>query len=554
MPFDDKNRIREKNINDKYIKRLIKTLIIIFLFLITSVLYIDKKSGDEILLYINRTQNSIDRYIEKNQEEMELKEKLNNSIENNKILLEEEIKKHKFIALSILIASAIVLAILIYYITKGMRDNQREIKNMVFRDDITNGDSAISFRMKIKEAIKNNPPGTYTIALLNIINFKLINSSFGFYEGDKTLKYIHDKIKENLKEEEFLCRSDIDNFFMCIKEYDEDSIKQRLEKIGKSINDFNENKELKHYLQAAYGYIIVEDINMDVRVMMNYARFSCSDYKKTREFKNYSNLVSKVARESKLNSMFEDSLANRDFYVYLQPKININNEKCVGAEALVRWIHPREGFISPGEFIELFEHNDKIIELDLYVFEEVCKIIKNWMDEDKKLIPISVNLSRRHLKNQDFLKNFIEIKNNYHIPNGMIEFEILESVVLDNDKINMLSAIMNQIHRNGFLCSLDDFGFGYSSLVFLNKLDVDTIKLDRRFFLDLNNEKSQKVIEGFIKICENLNIKVVAEGIETEEQINYLKKVNCELVQGFIFSKAIDVSTFEKDFLEKGGE
>lgn len=548
MPFDDKNSIREKNINDKYIKRLIKTLIIIFLFLISSVLYMDKKSGDEILLYTNRTQNSIDRYIEKNQGELELKEKLNNSIENNKILLEDEIKKHR------LIASAIVLAILIYYITKGMRDNQREIKNMVFRDDITNGDSAISFEMKIKEAIKNNPPGTYTIALLNIINFKLINSSFGFYEGDKTLKYIHDKIKENLKEEEFLCRSDIDNFFMCIKEYDEDSIKQRLEKIGKSINDFNENKELKYYLQAAYGYIIVEDINMDVRVMMNYARFSCSDYKKTREFTNYSKLVSKVARESKLNSMFEDSLANREFYVYLQPKININNEKCVGAEALVRWIHPREGFISPGEFIELFEHNDKIIELDLYVFEEVCKIIKNWMDEDKKLIPISVNLSRRHLKNQDFLKNFIEIKNNYHIPNGMIEFEILESVALDNDKINMLSAIMNQIHRNGFLCSLDDFGFGYSSLVFLNKLDVDTIKLDRRFFLDLNNEKSQKVIEGFIKICENLNIKVVAEGIETEEQINYLKKVNCELVQGFIFSKAIDVSTFEKNFLEKGGE
>lgn len=548
MPFDDKNSIREKNINDKYIKRLIKTLIIIFLFLISSVLYMDKKSGDEILLYTNRTQNSIDRYIEKNQGELELKEKLNNSIENNEILLEDEIKKHR------LIASAIVLAILIYYITKGMRDNQREIKNMVFRDDITNGDSAISFEMKIKEAIKNNPPGTYTIALLNIINFKLINSSFGFYEGDKTLKYIHDKIKENLKEEEFLCRSDIDNFFMCIKEYDEDSIKQRLEKIGKSINDFNENKELKHYLQAAYGYIIVEDINMDVRVMMNYARFSCSDYKKTREFTNYSKLVSKVARESKLNSMFEDSLANRDFYVYLQPKININNEKCVGAEALVRWIHPREGFISPGEFIELFEHNDKIIELDLYVFEEVCKIIKNWMDEDKKLIPISVNLSRRHLKNQDFLKNFIEIKNNYHIPNGMIEFEILESVALDNDKINMLSAIMNQIHRNGFLCSLDDFGFGYSSLVFLNKLDVDTIKLDRRFFLDLNNEKSPKVIEGFIKICENLNIKVVAEGIETEEQINYLKKVNCELVQGFIFSKAIDVSTFEKNFLEKGGE
>lgn len=295
---------------------------------------------------------------------------------------------------------------------------------------------------------------------------------------------------------------------------------------------------------------MVEDISMDVRVMMNYARFSCSDYKKTREFTNYSTLVSKVARESKLNSMFEDSLDNGDFQVYLQPKININNKKCVGAEALIRWIHPREGFISPGEFIELFENNDKIIELDLYVFEEVCKIIRKWIDTGKKIIPISVNLSRRHLKSQDFLRSFIDIKNSYNIPNGMIEFEILESVALDSEKINTLSLIMNQIHKNGFLCSLDDFGFGYSSLVFLSKLDVDTIKLDRRFFLDLDNEKSKKVIDGFIKICENLNIKVVAEGIETENQISYLKKVNCEIVQGFIFSRAIDVDSFENSFLE----
>lgn len=549
MPFNGKSKFIEKSTDDKYVSRLIKTLIIIFSILILSVLFVDKKSENNILMYINNIYSDINEYIEEDEEVNHQKE-INKILENNSELISKEVKKHRMIAFITLTVLLAILTILVYYVIKGIRGNEEDMKNMVFKDDITNGDSAAAFRIKINEAIKNNPPGTYTIALLNIINFKLINSSFGFSEGDKTLKYIHDKIEENLNEDEFLCRSDIDNFFMCIKEDNEDNVKNRLLKIGKSINEFNENKELKHYLQAAYGYIMVEDISMDVRVMMNYARFSCSDYKKTREFTNYSTLVSKVARESKLNSMFEDSLVNGDFHVYLQPKININNKKCVGAEALIRWIHPREGFISPGEFIELFENNDKIIELDLYVFEEVCKIIRKWIDTGKKIIPISVNLSRRHLKSQDFLRSFIDIKNSYNIPNGMIEFEILESVALDSEKINTLSLIMNQIHKNGFLCSLDDFGFGYSSLVFLSKLDVDTIKLDRRFFLDLDNKKSKKVIDGFIKICENLNIKVVAEGIETENQISYLKKVNCEIVQGFIFSRAIDVDSFENSFLE----
>lgn len=285
-----------------------------------------------------------------------------------------------------------------------------DLERVIFKDDITDGDSAIIFRMKAANVIKNNPPKTYTIALLNIINFKLINSSFGFSEGDKTLKYIHDKIKENLGEDEYLCRSDIDNFFICIKENDEEIIKKRLKIIGKSVNDFNKNKPIKYHLQSAYGFILVEDINLDVRVMMNFARFSCSNYKKTREFTNYSTIVSKIVKESKLNSMFEDSLENGEFKVYLQPKINLDDNTCKGAEALVRWVSPTEGFIYPGEFIDLFESNDKIIELDLYVFEEVCKIIRDWLNRGEKVIPISVNLSRNHIKNLDFLHDFISFE------------------------------------------------------------------------------------------------------------------------------------------------
>ena len=135
------------------------------------------------------------------------------------------------------------------------------------------------------------------------------------------------------------------------------------------------------------------------------------------------------------------------------------------------------------------------------------------------------------------------------MPDHLIEFEILESVALDNEKVRLLDSAMKQMHKNGFLCSLDDFGFGYSSLAFFGKLNMDTIKLDRRFFEDLENERSRKVINGFIKICKDLNVNVVAEGIENKNQLEYLKKIDCGLVQGFVFSKAIDVNSFEKSFL-----
>lgn len=288
---------------------------------------------------------------------------------------------------------------------------------------------------------------------------------------------------------------------------------------------------------------------MDHRTIMNYARFSCSNYKKTREFKNYSKIVEELSRENRLNYMFENSLKNGEFKVYLQPKMNIKNNRCQGAEALVRWIHPEEGMISPGEFIGLFEENDKIIELDFYVFEEVCKIIKSWIDNDKNVVPISVNLSRKHLKNTVFIDKFVDIKNKYSVPDGLIEFEILESVALDDEKINILISILDKIHQNGFLCSLDDFGSGYSLLSVLSELRVDTIKLDRKFFRDFEDERSKNVIESFINVCERINTKVVAEGIESKEQLDYLRKVNCELVQGFIFSKPMDVESFEKSFL-----
>ena len=545
-----KNSLIEKSKEIKLIQCLVVILLIVFSIFLVSILLVDKISENKVLEYIDLSYEKSDEFIreESKQIGVEKVEELNELKRYNKSL-KKDIKKHKGTTYTLFAISSLTLISLVYAIKMRVDKHREGIEKMLLVDEVTGGDSRAAFYIKMDEAVKNNPPNTYTVALLNVRNFKLINNNFGFLEGDKILKNIYYEIEKHLNKGEFLCRSEIDNFFICMKENDEEIIKRRLKEIEIDINKCEWEYSSKYSVQFAFGLALVEDTSMDHRTIMNYARFSCSNYKKTREFKNYSKIVEELSRENRLNYMFENSLKNGEFKVYLQPKMNIKNNRCRGAEALVRWIHPEEGMISPGEFIGLFEENDKIIELDFYVFEEVCKIIKSWIDNDKNVVPISVNLSRKHLKNTVFIDKFVDIKNKYSVPDGLIEFEILESVALDDEKINILISILDKIHQNGFLCSLDDFGSGYSLLSVLSELRVDTIKLDRKFFRDFEDERSKNVIESFINVCERINTKVVAEGIESKEQLDYLRKVNCELVQGFIFSKPIDVESFEKSFL-----
>lgn len=545
-----KNSLIEKSKEIKLIQCLVVILVIVFSIFLVSILLVDKISENKVLEYIDLSYEKSDEFIreESKQIGVEKVEELNELKRYNKSL-KKDIKKHKGTTYTLFAISSLTLISLVYAIKMRVDKHREGIEKMLLVDEVTGGDSRAAFYIKMDEAVKNNSPNTYTVALLNVRNFKLINNNFGFLEGDKILKNIYYEIEKHLNKGEFLCRSEIDNFFICMKENDEEIIKRRLKEIEIDINKCEWEYSSKYSVQFAFGLALVEDTSMDHRTIMNYARFSCSNYKKTREFKNYSKIVEELSRENRLNYMFENSLKNGEFKVYLQPKMNIKNNRCQGAEALVRWIHPEEGMISPGEFIGLFEENDKIIELDFYVFEEVCKIIKSWIDNDKNVVPISVNLSRNHLKNTVFIDKFVDIKNKYSVPDGLIEFEILESVALDDEKINILISILDKIHQNGFLCSLDDFGSGYSLLSVLSELRVDTIKLDRKFFRDFEDERSKNVIESFINVCERINTKVVAEGIESKEQLDYLRKVNCELVQGFIFSKPIDVESFEKSFL-----
>ena len=206
--------------------------------------------------------------------------------------------------------------------------------------------------------------------------------------------------------------------------------------------------------------------------------------------------------------------------------------------------------ILPGDFIPLFEKNGKICELDLYVFKEVCKLLKRWIHEGRKLLPVSVNLSRQHFRTAETLKRFYDIAKEYGIPQGIIEFELTESIFFDNKQIKIVQESIRKMHQYGFLCSLDDFGSGFSSLGLLKEFDVDTIKLDRSFFINTSGTKAKEVIRCLIELAQSLDVQTVAEGIEKPEQLDYLRAVGCDMVQGYIYSRPLPIPEFE-EFIEK---
>ena len=240
------------------------------------------------------------------------------------------------------------------------------------------------------------------------------------------------------------------------------------------------------------------------------------------------------------------ALRNNEFDIYIQPKYSLKSESIVGAECLVRVNSKNKRVINTERFIYILEKDKSIIELDLYILEEACKIINRWLDNKFKLVPISVNVSRVTLIEDDtFITKLNDIINNYNIDTRFLEIEVTERVMLKDT--NKIISVIKEIKDLGIKVSLDDFGSGYSSLTILKNLPIDTIKLDK-LFLDKKDisEKGKIVIESIINMANRLGLEVVAEGVEYFEQAQVLKNLGCEIVQGYLYGRPINISDFEK--------
>lgn len=444
-----------------------------------------------------------------------------------------------------------VFGALSFLLFRSYRENNRKLQKIAFRDEITGGFNRNEFQMRYQELCRRKIADQYTLVLMNCMDFKMINQLLGSKSGDDMLKYFYHVMDSFLRHSqgEFAARTEMDHFYLCLREKDPSVLERRIERIVDEINSFRGTEFSGCSIFFWLGACKIEENDKDLTILQDQVTAVVRNQSRQdvgRLIFYDKAFAEKLQKERELEHLFEDSLLKGDFQVYFQPKVDICKGEIVGAEALVRWILPGRGIVPPGEFIPLLEGNGKIRMLDRYVFDVTCRWLEKRKKEGERIFPVSVNLSRNHFVNENFLVDFVRIADKYKIDRSWLEFEVTESIFLNGGQIRKVKDGIQMIHSYGFGCSLDDFGFGYSSLTLLREFDIDILKMDRSFFLDPESRKAGDVISCIVNMAEKLNIRTVAEGIETQEQMEFLKNVHCDVVQGYFFSRPLPVREFEK--------
>ena len=389
------------------------------------------------------------------------------------------------------------------------------------------------------------------VVTVDIKNFKTINTQYGYEEGDEVLRQLGSLFNFFTRGRECYARIEADKFVLLLEYSSFNGLQQRMKQLIRRIEQIPENR-LGVSITCTAGLCLVEQGDRNMSVLVDHAsmaRNSLKDYHKSSFCFYNKEAEQKLMKERELALRMKSAVKKEEFVVYYQPKVSLNQKKIIGLEALVRWRNSDGNLIPPNDFIPLFEKNGFIIELDMYVFEHVCRLMHSWMEAGRKLVPIAVNISRIHIKEADLVKKLTAICKKYGIAPEMMELELTESAFLHNQ--DMIMNVAREIKKAGFILSMDDFGTGYSSLSLLKDLPVDIVKLDREFFQKQVDWKERVIVTNVIHMVMQLNIQVVSEGIETEESETFLKEIGCELAQGYRYSQPVPVEVIEKMLFEE---
>lgn len=414
--------------------------------------------------------------------------------------------------------------------------------NKLGKDRLTSFYNKEAFFEEVSKVLKKDEKKNYAILAMNITKFKIINDMFGMEEGDKLLRHIADVMRKKIIGEDVIfSRFVADEFYIMVEKREDFSI--ILKDIENEIKEYNKNINIL----ISFGIYKLEARDIEINVACDRAKIAADTIKDKYDvlYSFYDEkIANKVLEEYKLSSSMKASLKNQDFKVFLQPKCDLVTRKTIGAEALIRWIHPEFGFITPDKFIPLFERNGFITNVDMFVLECVCKKIRKWLDEGVTPVKISVNLSRVDIYNPLLGEMILGIINSYNINPKYISFEVTETAYTENS--TQLITAVTELKKLGFTIEMDDFGSGYSSLNMLDELPLDILKLDMKFLENRMETKSRQNIISFVSdLAKLLKLSLVAEGIETEEQLILLRDMGYEYGQGYYFSRPVPQEEFD---------
>jgi EAL domain-containing protein (putative c-di-GMP-specific phosphodiesterase class I)/GGDEF domain-containing protein len=454
-----------------------------------------------------------------------------------------------YFSLNFFSAYLLVILIFILLVSNIIRThrNNRNMRKIVFRDNITGSRNWFWFALKSQELLKKRRGNTqYAIVSLSFVGYRNYVLCHSVDLGEQTLKNIWMTINAYLEKNELCAHSTASNFPILMKVTDEASARAKLDRIIKTLETIGGDHDFK--FQAGV-YMVDPKIRKKADIDLLYnnastARMTLEDNDDSGIAFFDQKLVEDTIWADKVTERQREAVEKEEFKVYYQPKYDPRTNELMGAEALIRWDSPDLGFVAPGRFIPIFENSGFITEIDHYMLTHVARDQKKWLDEGKKCVPISVNVSRAHFAETNLADQIKDIIDKEGAPRDLIEIELTESAFFDDKKVML--ATIRKLKEYGFLVSMDDFGSGYSSLNSLKDMPLDILKLDAGFFRGENdNDRAEIVVSEALQLARKLNMTTVAEGVEDQAQVDFLAAEGCNMIQGYYYAKPMPKEEYE---------
>ncbi|MEG0972383.1 MAG: GGDEF domain-containing protein [Lachnospiraceae bacterium] len=460
-------------------------------------------------------------------------------------------RSRKVISLTIILMVIVFFVFLTatVFIRRMKKKSTKQIRKMAYYDALTGALNIEGFKGEAEQLFGEAGTGAYSLLNFDVKQFRYFNNELGYGMGNDFLVHIAYCLAAKAEKGETFARVSADQFlFLFYSKQNEEETKRYIEQICTTITQWEKICRGYYSVQMACGVYEMQDKEEEIMSCIeksNIARKAAKNCYESQVIFYSDQMQERMEFEKELEQRMPQALKNGEFRLFIQPKYDLTSEKIVGGEALVRWIREDQTMVMPDEFIPLFEQTGAIYQMDLYMLEQLCDFIHGLTDSGRRPVPISINQSRRYMYQAGYLEGIMKILNEKNILPEMIELEITENMVYTD--MDQLTGVISVLHKEGFRISLDDFGSGYSSLNVLKDLLVDTLKLDRIMLSEtLNSERGKTVVANVIRMAKELKMSVVAEGVETGEQVIFLRECGCETGQGYYYSKPVPADKFQQ--------
>jgi diguanylate cyclase (GGDEF)-like protein/PAS domain S-box-containing protein len=426
------------------------------------------------------------------------------------------------------------------------KNAEQTIQHMAYYDELTGLPNRNMFRKHLNDVLAQSNNHQHAILFLDLDRFKIINDTKGHSVGDHLLQKVAKRLESSIHNMGMVSRQGGDEFIILLEEINNEKVIEVAKRILKEFANPIDVDYLEFFVTPSIGISLYPEDGADEETLIKNADTAMYLAKERgkNNFQFYSyKLAEQASRKMDIEKWLRKALEKNELTLNYQPQVDLETNNIIGVEALIRWHHPEKGIISPADFIPLAEETGLIVPMGKWILREACTQNKKWQEAGYKPIPIAVNISVRQIQDEEFVESVIRILDEVGLNPRYLDLEITESIMQDIDKSVI---VLNQLKGLGVKISIDDFGTGYSSLSYLKHLPIDNIKIDKSFVDDIINHSTQgEMVKTIIDMGHNLNFNVIAEGIEKEEQVQFLKQYACNIGQGYFYSKPLPVSELE---------